>query len=399
MSSFVPRALGPVALIPVLGLALAFASACGDDGPAAECVPSAADTCNCDDGRLGVKVCASDSTWGACMCRGDDGGTDSSVPADASMDGAADAGSDAAADAAPDAPIPDAGVMFPPTPGAYTPGPVSRITSLTIPSATSCCRDWGAASKNGAGTVDNAFSTLAEATAGMGLDLQALLTSSIAAQTMNILLDHQGFDGDPDSALIIVALDGVPDGGTDYLIDPGTFLPGTGTPRSRFEPATLISGAVVAGPGTLTLPIAFFGGSLEYSFEDVQLTGTVTTGTDINYTAGTLAGYLRVEDYFGGVNDYVAAECSCLGLSGPLYSRSGTTWSHSCVTAGEAATLCPGNSGCQEISAGADCTVAPLLIPSLADIDVDSTLPGYEGLSLGLRFTAAPVTVSGVAAP
>lgn len=395
MSRFVFRgfyALCALALVP-------FAAACGDDAPSAECVPAAVDTCRCDDGRPSVKVCQSDSLWGECMCDGVDAGTDSSVPMDAAADAAGDAGTDATPDTAVDANLPDADVMFPPTPDAYTPGPVARITSLTIPAATDCCRDWGAASANGVGPVDNAFATLATATAGMGLDIQAVLTASIAAQTLNILLDHQGFDSDPDSALIIAALDGVPDGGSGYLIDPATFLPGTGTPRSRFEPASLISGAVEAGPGTLTLALPFAGGSLRYSFEDVELTGTVTTTSGIRYTAGTLAGYLRVEDYFGGINDYVATECSCLGFSGPLYSRSGATWSHACVTEAEADVLCPSSPGCQEISSGTDCTISPILIPSLADIDVDSTQPGYEGLSLGLRFTAAQATISGVAAP
>jgi hypothetical protein len=74
-------------------LALFALSACGDD-PAPLCVPAAADTCACPDGRLGGMVCLSDMTWSACMCR-EDGGTD------ASTDATPDAVPDAAADTTP----------------------------------------------------------------------------------------------------------------------------------------------------------------------------------------------------------------------------------------------------------------------------------------------------------
>jgi len=384
-----------LAALAIIGLA-----SCGDDGRTGTCVPSAADTCMCDDGRLGGMVCEADMTWGPCMCRGD-------ASMDSSMDAAPDSAVDATPDSAPDtAPLPDAGVMWPASADMYTPGPVSRITSLTIPTpvdgVSDCCRDWGAISKDnivmGTDEIDNAFALLAEATVGLGLDIQMLLNANITAQTLNVLLDHQGFDGDPDPAFILAALDGVPDMAGGYAIDRQSFVPGTGTPRSLFEPSSLSGGALVAGPGAMTLALPFAGITLAYTFEDVSIGGTVTGATGVTYTAGTLSGFLKVDDYFGGVNDFVTSSCACLGLTGPLYTRSGSAWTHQCLDQLDADARCPGvdDGGCREVAAGTDCTASPVIIPSLADLDTDAGTPGYESLSLGLRFTAAPVTVSGV---
>ncbi len=116
----------------------------------------------------------------------------------------------------------------------------------------------------------------------------------------------------------------------------------------------------------------------------------------MTYTAGEISGYLPVDDYFGGINDFVASSCSCLGLSGPLYARSGTMWTNQCQDQAVVDAACPSDPACAEVGAGTDCTASPLLITSLADLDTDASMPGYDSLSLGLRFTAAPVTVSGV---
>lgn len=395
----------PASLRATLALAALVALvSCGDDAVRTDtCVPSAADSCPCPDGRLGGMVCQPDMRWGPCMCRDEDAG------ADASMDATPDAAGDAAPDATVDATmLPDAGVMWPASPDAYTPGMVSRITSLTIPTpvdgVSDCCRDWGEISRDnresGTDEVDNAFAALAEATVGLGLDIQMVLDAALTGETLNVLLDHQGFDGDPDPAFIVAALDGVPTAapGT-YQIDRASFLPGTGTPRSLFEPSALASGTLTAGPGAITLALPFAGVTLAYTFEDVRLSSAVDTSAGVAYTAGELSGYLKVDDYFGGINDYVASSCSCLGLTGPLYSRSGSMWTNQCIDEAEAMTRCPAasESGCREVSSGTDCTASPVIIPSLADLDTDASTAGYESLSLGLRFTAAPVTVTGVA--
>jgi hypothetical protein len=392
-------------LLGLAAITLSLAGGCGDDG-AAECVPLAVETCGCPDGRSGNTLCSADMTWGECICTSEDGGTDAGPDgsADAAPDGAADGATDASADTL----LPDAGVTWPATPDDYTPGPVSRIASLTIPTpnasgVSDCCRDWGAISKDnimsGTDQIDNAFAELAEETAGLGLDLQDVLDVRLADGSLNILLDHQGFDGDPDSAFIIAALDGVPDGTAGYLIDRDTFVPGSGQPRSLFEPATLASSNLAAGPGTLTIALPFAGVTLDYAFEDVHLEGSVTiTASGVRYVTGRLSGFLRVDDYFGGINDFVSTECACLGLTDPLYARSGSSWTNQCQEQAVVDTLCPGvdEAGCREIGAGIDCTTSPLVIPSYADLDVDASSPGYEALSLGLRFTATPVTITGV---
>jgi hypothetical protein len=284
---------------------------------------------------------------------------------------------------------------------------VSRITSLTIPIPASsgisdCCRDFGAISRDnvesGTDQIDNAFASLAEATVGLGLDLQAVLDDAVATESLNVLLDHQGFDGDPDPAFILAALDGVPDTMGGYLIDRGSFATGTGTPRSLFEPSTLSAGALAAGPGTMTLALPFAGVTLAYTFDDVRIESTVTVAAGVTYTTGMLSGYLKVDDYFGGINDFVSGSCPCLGLSGPLYSRTSTTWTEQCMDITTATTLCPAaaDAGCREVASGTDCTASPVIIPALADLDTDPGQMGFESLSLGLRFTAVPVTVSGV---
>ncbi len=189
----------------------------------------------------------------------------------------------------------------------------------------------------------------------------------------------------------------MPNGSGGYLIDRASFVSGTGTPRSLFEPAALSGGNLTAGPGTLTLELPFAGVSLDYTFEDVRIESAVSVSSGaVTYTAGELSGYLSVDDYFAGINDFVSTSCSCLALSGPLYSRSGSSWTHQCLDQAVVDTRCPTEPACREVAAGDDCTISPLVIPSLADLDTDTSTPGYEALSLGLRFTAAPVTVTGV---
>jgi hypothetical protein len=397
--AYLSTSLRVAGLVFVLG-----ASACGDDSTPVPCTVPSAEACMCEDGRSGVRMCLPTMNWGECDCSVT---MDSGVP-DATMDSALpDAAPDA--DATVDSTLPDAGVTWPASPDDYVAGLVSRVDSLTIPAFTDgvpvdCCRDFGAISRDnitsGTDEMDNAFAELANAVAdiGPGLDLQAVLDSTLASGELNILLDHQGFEGDPDPAFILAALDGVPDSG-GYLIDRATFMPGTGTPRSLFEPASVDSGNLSAGPGELTLALPFAGISLAYTFKDVQIESTVTTTTGgVTYTAGRISGYLPADDYFDVINDFVATSCSCLALTEPLYTGSGSSRANNCLDQATVDTRCPSmaDAPCREVAAGADCTASPLLISSLADLDTDTSAAGFESLSLGLRFTAAPVTVTGV---
>ena len=295
----------------------------------------------------------------------------------------------------------DASIDWPDTPDDYTVESVARVDSFTVPEPGTCCRDFGMISRDyvedGTNEIDNALAELAGLTVGLGLDIEALLNQLIADDDLVLLLDHRELDGDTDPSFVLAMLYGTPDTmtGSGYLVRRVSFAGATGTPTSVFVPAEITSGAVTAGPGEVTLPIPLGALAVDYRFRNVIIEGTLDRSGP-SYTAGTMAGYLLVDDYFEGLNLVAARDCACLGLTTPLYEKVGTTWTEHCVPATTAMTACAATPACVDLGSGTACEFSPILVPDLADLDVDSSVASFDALSFGLQFTASPATINGV---
>lgn len=310
---------------------------------------------------------------------------------------------------------------FPDTPAEYTAGITSYVNSLTIPAVVdgvpTCCEDFGPISKDfiasGTDNIDNALAQLAVLLGSLA-SLQDLLDEGLADGSVVLIADHQTLNefALPDPfALAIV--NGSFDNGTDFaqasagngefLIETDAFLGGTGEPASLFFPSLMTETDMTAGPASLDFPIPFGILTLDLTVSAAKVTG-VHSGVDaagIEYTSGTISGYLQIDQFFSAANAILNGDdCSCLGLTEDVYQKIGGFWTGVCVTDPELLCTLPDEEICATLAGNSIgeaqvCGALPFFIADAADIDLTAD-PGFEGLSLGIEFTAVPGQVNGV---
>jgi hypothetical protein len=315
----------------------------------------------------------------------------------------------------------DAPPTWPATPQAYTSEKASYIDTLTIPPISgghpTCCRDFGAISRDAievhSSFMDNALATLADGLGTFGIDIQATLTDSLQDGSLVLLLDHRDLEATLPDEFALAQFIGSFAPGTDYTIasagngtfyaDPAlSFLPGSGEPRNFAYPALMTSPAMTAGPLALSLSLPFGFLTLNVSAEQSEVNGDATISPGgVAYTNGELSGFILTDDIFNGLNLVLNSPlCACLGLSSDVYSKAPSgLWGSDCIS--NASTLCndPGEEVCVTL-AGTNlfgsppqvCTVLPGALQENADIDLDSDPSVYEGMSVGLQFTAKNAT-------
>ncbi len=325
-----------------------------------------------------------------------------------------DAGDDPAEDAAEDAPEdaePDA-VMgtctgWPSSSSSYTFDLASIIDTVGLPMSgggfPTCCRDFGTISadyiERGTHNIDNALAGLLAALELMGgPDFEATMNAAISSGLLNILLEHRGLDGETDAdGFCLVRFDGTPAGSSGYLAYDTSFTTGTGTPLEAFA-ASMSSREMRTsrGPFEMIIPLGF---SISARFEDTELSGTASISTSgVSYTSGRMSGYVTLDEFFSALNDYVQAECACLSAPDPVFSRlsDGTVEEH-CTDLTPSTCAAAGNTTCAAL--GTNCsTLVPLFVDA-ADLELESTRTGYDAISFGMAWTAAPATISGVTTP
>ena len=297
---------------------------------------------------------------------------------------------------------------WPNDPSGYTAGPSSVITSLVVPPPGTCCKDFGAISKNLG--PDNALAGLASAVSILGVDLNAEIADALGTEQIVLLLDHYQLDlAALPANFELAALFGAYDNGTtfadaltgnaEFLINPNSFVPGTGEPAGHAA-ASFDASSMATDPFDLTLQLPFGFGFGELSVSEGEINGVVgTTGPNgIEYTSGTISGYVPLTAFFDAFNAVAASECSCASLTGDPFTFDETLgmWTSDCSPTVEMDCTDPGEDICVTLL-GTACSVIPITLPGLADIDTDGNTNDYEALSLGLELTAEQAQINGIA--
>lgn len=318
----------------------------------------------------------------------------------------------------------------------YVAGPLSYVNTLAVPAVEMdvpvCCKDFGDISKdfieNGTHDIDNGLAELAPLLALVGIDFEAQLNASIQDGSLVVLLDHQfleldggsgpGARGLPDDEFALVQLEAVFADGTTYaeastgngefVVLDESFLPGTAEPAAFAFPAFLDVDRMSAGPLALDLTLSF--GLLDLDIvataaEIIAVPGPITS-VGIPYFDATISGILLIDDVFESFNAVLESpDCGCLELTEDVFRQQPDgTWTASCVPDGAA--LCPGEDQavCATLAGmnnmGEDLEICALIGPVLQDVAADLDLDGdpsrYEGMSIGLRFTAVTASSSAV---
>lgn len=284
----------------------------------------------------------------------------------------------------------------------------SYIRELNFPpvmnNTTTCCKDFGAISKNAG--IDNALATLNNSLSGFGADMQGPLTDAIQSGDAVILLDHRELDGATDAdGFILSWLSGAFANGTTYgtasfgngqfRVQPDAFVPGTGEPLIKLNPASMNNSQMNAGPSGLNFSLPFLGSTLVVAIEAAEVTGTATISNNgVEYTQGTLAGYITLDSLYGAMNTILTANCGCLGANPAVFSKNSSgVWGATCVSG--ANNLCPADSEqiCRilagnSLANGQYCSLLPNILNNQADIDANND-DAFEALSMGFEWTAA----------
>ncbi len=290
---------------------------------------------------------------------------------------------------------------------------ITYISSLVFPplvdGMATCCFDYGARSK--APGLDNSFANLNQTLTGFGVNLNDILADSLTTGSLVALLDHRELDGPDDpNGFVLAWLRGEFEGGTTYaqaaagtgtfLLDPDSLEP-SGEAKLFFNPASMSTSQMAAGPAALSLLLPVLLSSLELRVEGARMSGDAAIGVDgVSYQNGTIAGYVAVREVFDNLNAIVDQQCSCLGAVGDFFTTPGNgTWSGQCVMDPEALgcteELCIALGG-NQLDNGGVCAIASTLLPQLADIDTDGDRATYEAISLGLQWEGAKGTIVGV---
>ncbi|MBW2260686.1 MAG: hypothetical protein JRG91_01840 [Deltaproteobacteria bacterium] len=329
-------------------------------------------------------------------------------------DGETEPVEDAPVDSPEDVPVdegPDA-VMgtctgWPSTSSAYTFDIAAVVDSISLPMSSggfpTCCRDFGTISadyiERGTHNIDNSLAELLAALEMMGgPDFEVTMNAAISSGALNILLEHRGLDGETDAdGFCLVRFNGAPAGSAGHLAYDTFFVTGTGTPLETF-PASMSSGDMLTARGSfeMLIPLAV---PVTAKFEDAELTGTATVSTPgVTYSAGTLSGYVTLDEFFSALNDYVQTDCACLSAPDPVFRRlsDGTVEEH-CTDLTPSTCAAAGNDTCAAL--GTNCSTLVPLFVSAADLELESTRTGYDAISFGMAWTAVPATISGVTTP
>lgn len=313
----------------------------------------------------------------------------------------------------------------------YVAGPLSYVDEITVPGVEMdvpvCCKDFGEISKdfieNGTDQLDNGLAVLSPLLALIGVDFSEQLNMSIQDGSLVVLLDHQFLDladgsgvvargGLPDDEFALVQLEAVFADGTtfaeasvgdgEFVILPGTFLPGSGEPAAVAFPAFMDVDGMSAGPFELDLTLSF--GILDIDIIATQAEVTATPGqitpAGIPYTEGIITGIVQLDDVFADFNSVLgSSDCACLGLTDDVFTQlPDGSWRGSCVPDGAALCSEPREAVCATL-AGSNpqaespeiCALFPPVLQNVAaDLDLDGDPSRYEGMSIGLRFTAVP---------
>jgi hypothetical protein len=157
----------------------------------------------------------------------------------------------------------------------------------------------------------------------------------------------------------------------------------------------MMNSQMAAGPSGLNFALPFLGSTLVVAIEAAEVTGTATISNNgVEYTEGTLAGYITLDSLYGAMNTILTANCGCLGANPAVYSKNSSgVWGATCVS--QANNLCPadieqicrilaGNS----LANNQFCTLLPGILNNQADIDANND-DAYEALSMGFEWTAA----------
>jgi hypothetical protein len=343
---------------------------------------------------MGIRVWLASALWfTACSSAGSGGDDDDDV--------SYDAGPDAAPDAHPPIDWPDA-------PGDYVPTSLSYMSTIAIPSFDGngdpvCCHDFGNISKDsieqGTDKIDNALSRVAELLLSVGTNLQDEIDAALESGTLLNLLDHRDLASGDGPFILVQFLASFAPGTTyvqasagagSFVIDPISFVNGTGEPTNYFVNAAMTGGAMTAGPSTLHLSLPFGSATLEMQLIDARVTGRATLGAGgVSYGDGTVAGVVRLDELFGAFNAYLEQACGCLALTDPVYYQDDFgDWQAACVPDAEVRCTLPGESPCVNLGDSQEvCSFLPIVLRNSADINLDVDSTRYEALSAGFHWT------------
>ncbi len=339
-------------------------------------------------------------------------GTDDSDTVDTDTTGGdTDGGEDTSGDTAS---LP---IDWPATPADYEFDDTTYLAAFRVPGAGTCCRDWGAMSKDnvvaGTNKIDNALSGLAGLLNPFGINVQDQLDYTIESGAFVGLLEHHDHpigDGTYNMAFFMGAFEGATDfvaadaGTGTFTVLPENFVGATGEPTVFFRNTTVTNSHLSAKGGHFAISLPLLDGiTLTVPVDDVQIEAEVDTSTGgMALNDGELSGYITQDSIFTAYNDLVNSQCSCLGLTGDIFTKpAGGDWSQHCVAA--AADLCLAADeticvalGGSKLAQGGYCSTMFGFMPLLADIDTDADPSKYEALSVGLRMQGVPGTIVGV---
>lgn len=309
-------------------------------------------------------------------------------------------------------------ITWPASAEDYVYDDVTYLSGFRIPgTASPCCRDWGAMSKDnvvaGSNKIDNALAGLASLLGPFGIDVQDQLDYTVESGAFVGLVEHHDHpvgDGTYNMAFFMGAFEGITDfdrasGGLGtFTVLPESFVGGSGEPAVVFRRATVSGGHLTASGGHFEISLPLLDGvTLTAPVDDVTIEADVdTTGGGIALTSGELSGYITQDSIFTAYNDLVNTQCACLGLTGDIFTQgAGGDWSQHCVA--DAADLCLGFDeeicvamGGTKLAEGGYCSTLFGFMPLLSDIDTDADPSKYEALSVGLRMQGVPGTVVGL---
>lgn len=308
-------------------------------------------------------------------------------------------------------------VTWPPA-GDYLGDSGTFIHTLTIPpldettKVPTCCKDFGERSAdfilNGTQLPDNALAGLAAELNGL-VDFQDIVNTEIAEDRLNILLDHRGIENTTSDAFVLVELLGKRNTGTTFEDARGGLgefrvleqsFDERGIPRVVFNPATVNNDTVIVLPGTLQVVIPLGVIALPFTLREAVIEGDVIqTAAGVEYTRGTLSGYLLVDDFFESLNAYASTFCDCLELGDQAlyeFTDDDKIIPH-CVP--QATARCGEGSNCAAVGGNnvlefGVCALLLQLVQNAADIDIDGDTSNFEALSLSFEFVGAPARIT-----
>ena len=309
--------------------------------------------------------------------------------------------------------------------------PSSVIDSIELVTDDSCCADFDDDSH---GLTDNALGSL------FGFFEQSLqdgVDDSIGNGELVVLFEHEGLDVSGGSFTMNV-LRGVPsgrfvdsntsdeytfqpdpDGSNPYVIDPREV--DDSDAASHTITASYEDGVLTASARKLRLPFDLWNTSVDIDLHHVRITARVdledTTG-GIRLEEGTIGGVVYGLDLYDTINDFVTLQCDCLGIEGDMitYPRRSGVIVAECLHDFEPDHV---RELCFETSTEPNmgCLIAPTFYCDNASgfvfaLDQYTDEPqrnclesegvdavDCDGISLGLRFTAAGAVIEGIDAP